>query len=299
MFGFLKRKNKETQKNSVENTDKLDKKDFYKKGTFGKKNKKIKINESELIHIKDNVEETQQQPTSKELLFLKNDELSQYKKKVTLRLTKKFDIVNKLTPYELKAFSEVYQLGYVVSYAKIAPTWVNNYDLLFIGEGSAVMISRQLTNVGDLDTVEDIMNSEFTISVINTLLFKIDFIINHLIKLFNDGKNYNIHLIDAAKELVNFELINGETHRNLLFIANIRKYLSTAKSIEKVYYKDSFGRLELLKDREIQFKELLAETYLSLIEKYLEVQKPFLKKFYILSKSRNLNISTPKEFYYM
>lgn len=299
MFGFFKKKSKESQNSSVGQTKKLGSKDFYKKGTCGKKNTKIKISEADISHIKDNTQEKEETVKAKELAFLKIDELAQYKKKAIITLSKKFEIVNKLTPYEIKAFSEVYQLAYIVSYAKVAPTWVGNYDLLFVGEGSAVMISRQSTNVGDLDTIEDIMNSDFDIGVINTLLFKIEFIINHMIKLFNDGKNYNLHLADAAKELRNFELIDNEIYRNLMFISGIKSSLCTAKTIEKVYYKDNFGRLELLKDREVQFKELLSETYISLIEKYMEVQKPYLKKFYILAKSRNLNIATPKEFYYI
>jgi len=207
--------------------------------------------------------------------------------------------VTALKGFYQEEFEKLYKLAYVINQSKRTPKWMKFYDLLFIGEGHAVIISKFNTSAGPLLSIAEVMESTLKLNSLSAIFFKLEFIINQMIKMYNEGKNRNYHFKDSIRELKTLGLATKELYEKLLFIAEIKSKVGRAWDVIEVKYQNPEGKVIKLKDKEVEFKALLSEVYVDIVELYVKVQEPYLHKFFLLWKDRDLAINNADSFYYI
>lgn len=235
------------------------------------------------------------------VMTVKKDNLQKFilnnHKKFIDNMQRKLLSVTRLKPLEQEAFEELYKIAYSISHSRKIPKWLSLYDLLFVGEGHAVILSKFNTSAGPLLSIEEIMKASLRLDSLTAIFFKLEFIINQMIKMYNDGKNRNYHFKDSIRDLKQLGLVEKDLYEKLLFIAEIRSKIGRAWNVGEVKFQNPEGKFVKLKEKEIEFKALFSEIYTSIIEIYIKVQEPYLNKFYLLWEQDKLNIGYADNFY--
>ncbi|MGV3278923.1 hypothetical protein ACFX5K_04670 [Rickettsiales bacterium LUAb2] len=194
-------------------------------------------------------------------------------------------------------FEAVYTIIYRLEKKSSRPSWTKFFDLVFVSREDVIRIANKEITLSKLITLDEINETAFKIAPIYGLINYLANLVDKLVKMYTDGENNSFTFADNVKELKKLALIDEDTFAKLKFFAKIKSKIAKADRLKDVKYTDDDGSVYRLFELEGQFKLMYFQALEEVVDLYIEVQEPFLDKFYNLYKHKNLTKETAREFY--